>query len=161
MGTQMYDSREHFAISPYCFKEITISYGGKSAQAQIVDACEACGYGGIDLSPSLFSFFASQSVGIIYLEASLAKVASNIATALNSTSISSTHDSSSVGTNSTLASSQGVSSVASLTIGTTSTTSDSPAAPPTDQVGGNLDGLHQLVIQMGGMVAAAAQAQNA
>ncbi|KAM0748637.1 hypothetical protein T439DRAFT_382431 [Meredithblackwellia eburnea MCA 4105] len=56
------------AVSPYCFKQITISYGGKTHSAQIVDACQLCGYGGIDLSPSLFSYFADQSVGIIYLE---------------------------------------------------------------------------------------------
>ncbi|KAI5480976.1 expansin family protein [Pseudohyphozyma bogoriensis] len=27
------------AVSSYCFKTITISYGGKSTQAQILDAC--------------------------------------------------------------------------------------------------------------------------
>lgn len=42
--------------------------GGKSAQATILDACEACGYGGIDMSPSLFSHFANRDTGIIYVE---------------------------------------------------------------------------------------------
>jgi hypothetical protein len=44
--------------SPECGKTITISYGGKTAQAVIQDACPSCPYGGLDLSPSLFQHFA-------------------------------------------------------------------------------------------------------
>ena len=56
------------AISTYCFKYVTITYGKKSATAQIVDSCAGCGYGGLDMTPTLFEVFAAESVGIIYLE---------------------------------------------------------------------------------------------
>ncbi|EIM89298.1 uncharacterized protein STEHIDRAFT_52829 [Stereum hirsutum FP-91666 SS1] len=50
---------------PHCFHRITISYGGKTTTAEIVDECPGCPYGALDLSPSLFSFFAPKSVGVI------------------------------------------------------------------------------------------------
>ncbi|GAA5842099.1 hypothetical protein JCM3766R1_000006 [Sporobolomyces carnicolor] len=55
------------AVSPWCFQTITISYGGKTAQAQVLDACPGCPYGGLDMSPSLFQHFADESVGVIYV----------------------------------------------------------------------------------------------
>jgi hypothetical protein len=51
--------------SPECGKTITISYGGKTAQAVIQDACPSCPYGGLDLSPSLFQHFADLGTGVI------------------------------------------------------------------------------------------------
>jgi len=51
--------------SPDCFKMITMTYGGKTTQAQIVDACPGCPPNGLDLSPGLFSFFADQGLGVI------------------------------------------------------------------------------------------------
>jgi len=51
---------------PMCFKHITIEYQGKTAQAQITDACEACpGNGGIDMSEGLFRHFADPAGGVI------------------------------------------------------------------------------------------------
>ncbi|EKM55664.1 uncharacterized protein PHACADRAFT_256446 [Phanerochaete carnosa HHB-10118-sp] len=55
-----------FAGGSNCFQMITISYNGKSTQAQITDECPGCPYGGLDLTPGLFSFFASEDAGIIY-----------------------------------------------------------------------------------------------
>ncbi|KAH8999538.1 RlpA-like double-psi beta-barrel-protein domain-containing protein-containing protein [Lactarius akahatsu] len=52
----------------YCGKTITMTYGGKSTQAVIVDRCPGCPYGGLDLSQGLFSFFASTDLGTIYGE---------------------------------------------------------------------------------------------
>ncbi|KAJ6547381.1 RlpA-like double-psi beta-barrel-protein domain-containing protein-containing protein [Mycena capillaripes] len=52
--------------SQYCFKMIRMTYNGKTTEAQITDSCPGCPYDGLDLSPSLFSFFASQDLGIIY-----------------------------------------------------------------------------------------------
>ncbi|RXK36710.1 hypothetical protein M231_06017 [Tremella mesenterica] len=49
--------------SPNCGKSITISYGGKTAVAQIADECPTCPYGGLDMSRSLFDHFASEDVG--------------------------------------------------------------------------------------------------
>ncbi|KIM65311.1 hypothetical protein SCLCIDRAFT_1212480 [Scleroderma citrinum Foug A] len=51
---------------PFCFQSITISYGGKTAQATIMDECMGCPYGGLDFSRGLFDFFASESAGVIY-----------------------------------------------------------------------------------------------
>lgn len=51
---------------PQCFKMITISYGGKQTQAQIMDQCPGCPYRGLDFSRGLFDFFASESEGVIY-----------------------------------------------------------------------------------------------
>ena len=47
--------------SSECGKTITISYGGKTAQAVIQDSCPGCPYGGLDLSPSLFQHFTVSS----------------------------------------------------------------------------------------------------
>ncbi|KAG1734524.1 hypothetical protein EDB19DRAFT_1155987 [Suillus lakei] len=51
---------------PECFLSITISYGGKTAQAVIMDECVGCPYGGLDFSRGLFDYFASESEGVIY-----------------------------------------------------------------------------------------------
>ncbi|KIK06513.1 hypothetical protein K443DRAFT_2991 [Laccaria amethystina LaAM-08-1] len=53
---------------PNCFKIITMSYGGKTTTATIMDECPGCPYGGLDLSTGLFQFFAPESVGVIYAE---------------------------------------------------------------------------------------------
>ncbi|GAA5996250.1 RlpA-like double-psi beta-barrel domain-containing protein [Rhodotorula paludigena] len=55
------------AVSSWCFQTITISYGGKTAQAQVTDACPTCPYGGLDMSPALFKHFADESVGVFYM----------------------------------------------------------------------------------------------
>ncbi|KAJ7685011.1 RlpA-like double-psi beta-barrel-protein domain-containing protein-containing protein [Mycena polygramma] len=52
--------------SQYCYKMISMTYNGKTTQAQITDSCPGCPVGGLDLSPGLFSFFASQDEGVIY-----------------------------------------------------------------------------------------------
>lgn len=54
--------------SGMCYRTIRMSYNGKSTTATIVDTCPGCPWGGLDLTPSLFSFFASQGAGIIYGE---------------------------------------------------------------------------------------------
>ncbi|OJA17778.1 hypothetical protein AZE42_06597 [Rhizopogon vesiculosus] len=51
---------------PQCFKSITISYGGKTAQATIMDECMGCPYGGLDFSVGLFQYFASEADGVLY-----------------------------------------------------------------------------------------------
>ncbi|KAG1841125.1 hypothetical protein DFJ58DRAFT_688826 [Suillus subalutaceus] len=51
---------------PQCFKSITISFGGKTAQATIMDECMGCPYGGLDFSIGLFSHFASEAAGVLY-----------------------------------------------------------------------------------------------
>ncbi|KAJ3503394.1 hypothetical protein NMY22_g18262 [Coprinellus aureogranulatus] len=50
----------------HCGETITISFGGKTARAKIMDLCPGCPYGGLDLTRGLFSYFASQDLGIIH-----------------------------------------------------------------------------------------------
>lgn len=49
--------------NPLCGKSITISYGGKTATAKIMDTCPGCANGGLDLTPSLFQDFAPLGEG--------------------------------------------------------------------------------------------------
>ncbi|MFE9406471.1 RlpA-like double-psi beta-barrel domain-containing protein [Streptomyces sp. NPDC006530] len=53
---------------PQCGKKIKITYKGKSATATIVDECPGCSYPGLDLSPGLFRYFASQDESAIYVD---------------------------------------------------------------------------------------------
>lgn len=48
---------------PECGKQVSISYNGKTTTATIVDKCPGCAYGDLDMSPSLFEFFADKGVG--------------------------------------------------------------------------------------------------
>jgi len=52
--------------SPHCGASITISYGGKTANAMIVDECMGCPFGGLDFTQGLFEYFASTAEGVIY-----------------------------------------------------------------------------------------------
>ncbi|CAK9780168.1 hypothetical protein CC85DRAFT_274160 [Cutaneotrichosporon oleaginosum] len=51
----------------HCGKSITITEGGKTAQATIVDLCPGCPYGALDLSESLFSVFHDHGKGVFQL----------------------------------------------------------------------------------------------
>jgi len=57
---------EQYAGGVLCFETITIMAMGKTATAQIVDECMGCPFKGLDLSPSLFRFFAPEGDGVIY-----------------------------------------------------------------------------------------------
>ncbi|KZT03488.1 uncharacterized protein LAESUDRAFT_729065 [Laetiporus sulphureus 93-53] len=61
-----------YDASDECFKSITISYGGKSTTATIMDRCPGCPEGGLDLSEGLFEYFADTGEGVIYGEWSYA-----------------------------------------------------------------------------------------
>ncbi|KAJ9104148.1 hypothetical protein QFC19_004132 [Naganishia cerealis] len=52
---------------PNCFKQIQISANGKTAMATIMDQCPGCGYGDLDMSPSLFNHFADPAVGVFQM----------------------------------------------------------------------------------------------
>jgi len=54
--------------SQHCFKTITMTYNGKTATATITDGCPGCPYGGLDLTPGLFEYFAPLGTGIIHGE---------------------------------------------------------------------------------------------
>ncbi|KAG5728381.1 hypothetical protein E4T56_gene19164 [Termitomyces sp. T112] len=59
-------NQEQFGNGENCFKTITITYGGKSTQATIVDECMECPYAALDFSPGLFDFFGPESAGYLY-----------------------------------------------------------------------------------------------
>ncbi|KZT00351.1 uncharacterized protein LAESUDRAFT_764705 [Laetiporus sulphureus 93-53] len=72
-GGQEYDTQYIVALDSdlydggaNCYKTITIEYNGQSTQASILDECPGCPYGGLDLTPSLFEYFAPLSQGVIY-----------------------------------------------------------------------------------------------
>ncbi|KAL7006895.1 hypothetical protein EMMF5_003479 [Cystobasidiomycetes sp. EMM_F5] len=58
LGFAQYESGAH------CGKQVTISFNGVTRTATVADACEACGYGDIDLVPALFTQFQTQDAGI-------------------------------------------------------------------------------------------------
>ncbi|KAI1186568.1 RlpA-like double-psi beta-barrel-protein domain-containing protein-containing protein [Nemania serpens] len=62
------DSDAVVAMSPSqyagsCGKTITITKGGKTAKAKVVDKCPACASGSIDVSSTVFQSLADLSVG--------------------------------------------------------------------------------------------------
>ncbi|KAL7416133.1 RlpA-like double-psi beta-barrel-protein domain-containing protein-containing protein [Mrakia frigida] len=52
--------------SGWCGRQVAITANGKTAVATIEDTCPGCPYAALDLSPDLFSFFASHDAGVIY-----------------------------------------------------------------------------------------------
>ncbi|KAL5529089.1 hypothetical protein ACEPAG_5063 [Sanghuangporus baumii] len=59
-------NEEQWDGGSHCWEMITINYNGKSTQAQIVDLCPGCAWGGLDMSPGLFSFLDNPDLGVIY-----------------------------------------------------------------------------------------------
>ncbi|KAG0143671.1 hypothetical protein CROQUDRAFT_660940 [Cronartium quercuum f. sp. fusiforme G11] len=60
-----------YQANKWCGKTITISYGGKYHDAQIMDECPGCPEGGLDMSPALFKYFASEDAGVFYMSWSM------------------------------------------------------------------------------------------
>ncbi|KAA1077262.1 hypothetical protein PGT21_001091 [Puccinia graminis f. sp. tritici] len=60
-----------YTANKWCNKKIKIFFGGKSTVATITDECPGCPPNGLDMSPSLFEFFASKDVGVFYMSWSL------------------------------------------------------------------------------------------
>jgi expansin (peptidoglycan-binding protein) len=50
--------------SSWCGKRITISNGGNTQTATVVDACPTCSYGSLDMSPALFSALTNGNMGL-------------------------------------------------------------------------------------------------
>lgn len=57
---------EQWEGGKHCFEMITISFEGKTTQAQITDQCPGCPFKGLDMTRGLFGFFSSLDAGIIY-----------------------------------------------------------------------------------------------
>jgi len=52
--------------NPLCGKKVSISFGGATATATIVDRCVGCAEDSLDMTPALFQVFASLGVGRIH-----------------------------------------------------------------------------------------------
>ncbi|KAL5494553.1 hypothetical protein ACEPAI_14 [Sanghuangporus weigelae] len=59
LTTEQWDNGAH------CNQVVTITANGKTKDAVIKDRCMGCPYKGLDLTPTLFSFFADQGLGHI------------------------------------------------------------------------------------------------
>ncbi|EIW74622.1 plant expansin [Coniophora puteana RWD-64-598 SS2] len=59
-------SVDMYGSGGYCGQSVTINYNGNQQTATVVDECEACPYGGLDLSQGLFGSLAALEVGVIY-----------------------------------------------------------------------------------------------
>jgi len=57
---------QQFNGGAHCFETITITVGGKTNQATVVDECMGCGYNNLDFSQGLFDFFGSESAGVLH-----------------------------------------------------------------------------------------------
>ncbi|KAG6813630.1 hypothetical protein H0H92_009248, partial [Tricholoma furcatifolium] len=158
---------------PYCFKTITMTYNGISAQATIMDECPGCPYGGLDLSRGLFSHFAAESIGVLYGEwyfndgsdstptttkttyktTSTWKPSTTWTPTSTSTSTSTSKHTSSSSTHSSSSSSSSTSTK------TTSTSSQSTSSTvPTPDPTSNLLLLNEAFINLGNLIAAGAAA---
>jgi len=56
-----------------CGTQVSITFGGKSVVATIVDECPDCGFGALDMSPAVFKQLANLSVGVISVKWSFLK----------------------------------------------------------------------------------------
>ncbi|KAH8120367.1 hypothetical protein DFH11DRAFT_1685688 [Phellopilus nigrolimitatus] len=158
-----------------CYKMITISYQGKSTQAQIVDECPGCPYGGLDMSPGLFAFFSSPDAGVIYGDWNFGSgdptTSSKTPTSTwapppitfwsSSSTWSSSSSTSWSSSSSTWSSSSSTwSSSSSSSTSTSSTPSPTPTPTPTPSVtleSSLIDALDYAVMQIGGLFAASGQ----
>jgi len=52
-------------LNPNCGRQIQISSGGKSVVCTIVDRCQGCAFGSVDMSPAAFDKLANPSAGRI------------------------------------------------------------------------------------------------
>ncbi|KAF5387110.1 hypothetical protein D9615_001860 [Tricholomella constricta] len=168
---------------PQCFKTITMTFNGKTAQATIMDECPGCPYGGLDLSRSLFRYFAAESVGIIHGEWHFGagapppppkpttskwtpppkppKTTHRPTTTWTPEPETTTTSHKPKPTTTSSSSSSTRSSSASSTSSSSSTSESAPALVPTstpaDQMG-NLQDMGQIILNMGGVAVAAAAA---
>ncbi|KZP18899.1 hypothetical protein FIBSPDRAFT_744627 [Athelia psychrophila] len=55
-----------FNKGAHCFQMISITVGGKTGQAMVVDLCPGCPPGGLDFSKGLFDYFGLESLGVLY-----------------------------------------------------------------------------------------------
>jgi hypothetical protein len=116
----------------HCYETVTLTFNGKSAQAQIVDECMECPPNALDLSIGLFRFLAGPSVDQVTGEWSFGsgtEAASTAKPAEHSTSViktSSTHAPPQTSTKETRTSTSVISTTSSVT--PTSTTTRSTAS---------------------------------
>jgi len=146
-------NQPQFNGGSHCFNMITITIGGKSTQAQIVDECMGCGENDLDFSAGLFSFFASLDVGELYGSWEYGSGAPASSTSPTSTWVP---PSTTSHTPTSTSSSWSSSSTWSSTPTTTTTTSSSSASPTPTIPSGFIDQLNLALGQIGELIVAGA-----
>lgn len=147
-----------------CFKTITLEFEGRTVQAQIMDICPVCPPRGLDLSKGLFKHIAPNGDGIVYgnwwfgggapkppKPTTTKKPEPTTTTTKKPTSTTTTTTKKSTTTSTTTTST----STTSSTTSTSSSTTASVAPPPTAAPQANLGALQEILVEMGGVVAAA------
>ncbi|KAI0313053.1 RlpA-like double-psi beta-barrel-protein domain-containing protein-containing protein, partial [Amylostereum chailletii] len=61
MSKEFYDAND----GANCGQKLSITWGGVTETATMVDSCPGCSYGDLDMSPALFRKFAEESVGVL------------------------------------------------------------------------------------------------
>jgi len=147
-----------------CFKEITITANGKTCGATIMDECPSCPHGALDMSPALFNFFASESVGVVFGSWVFGNGGGSSPTATTHTSVShkpafATHAPAASTTKQTTHTS--ISTPTSATLSTPLNYASGDAyglASPTGAVGSNaiynLNAFNQAIIDLGAIIVA-------
>lgn len=175
-------NRPQFGSGSDCYKTITITVNGKSHAATIVDECEGCPFGGLDMSPALFDYFASASAGIIYGDWEFDGGGggggggdSGSPSTKHKSSHSSTHSSTSTTHSTSSAKKAAIVKTHSSTSTTTSSTQTTsttsinysagaasglaiPTGTVTPGAVNNINGFNQAIIGMGGLIVAGANA---
>ena len=149
-----------FDSGHWCGKTVTISFGGKTAQAVVADRCEECPYGALDLSPGLFNYFASAGAGVIYgswVEGSAPKPEPTTSKPKPSPTPTPT----TTWTPPPEETSTTTSTTSTTTSSTTSSTSSAePSATPKSALeDGNLFQLNEVILNLGSLMAFAARAR--
>ncbi|KAH9985525.1 RlpA-like double-psi beta-barrel-protein domain-containing protein-containing protein [Russula vinacea] len=61
-------SESVYSNGAHCGKSVLVHSGGKSAQATVVDSCQACGADDLDMSPTMFQKFSGLGTGVIPIQ---------------------------------------------------------------------------------------------
>jgi hypothetical protein len=142
-----------FEGGAHCFQTITITVNGKSTQAQIMDRCAGCDYGGLDFSSGLFDFFGSESLGV--LTGSWVFGDGAVSSSTTSTSWTSTSQPPPSSTSSVTHYTTSNSTTSTQTPTPTSTTQSSAsisATPTPSQETGNIADLYLIIIEFGSIL---------
>ncbi|KAF9481402.1 hypothetical protein BDN70DRAFT_876369 [Pholiota conissans] len=157
--------KEQFDAADHCGQAITIKANGKVAHATIVDRCEGCGYGNLDLTDGLYAFFDPSMFGTFSgewefgngapAEPTTTKKPTPTPTPKPTSTKTSTHPTTTSTTSKTktTTSTTSTKTTSTSTASTTSTsTSTTAAATVATEVAGNIEQIYLALLGMSGVV---------